>query len=76
MDNLQYLHQQMRHFLNLFDELEISADVLLNNQDLVILVLIYHVTKGRLYAKDVLEKQKINTLLKGKDGFLYQDSGV
>jgi len=63
-------------FTNLLSELEITAEEPLSNQALVTQVLLYHVAHGRLYAEDVLEKQKINTLLKGKEGFLYQYEGI
>lgn len=63
-------------FTNLLAELGISAGDLLANQALVTQVLLYHVAHGRLYAEDVLEKDRINTLIRGRDGFLYQDGGV
>jgi uncharacterized surface protein with fasciclin (FAS1) repeats len=39
-------------------------------------ILLYHVARGRLYAEDVLAKDRINTLRRGRDGFLMQDGGV
>ncbi len=46
------------------------------DQDFLTDVLLYHVAYGRLYAEDVLEKEQINTLRRGRDGFLMQDGGV
>ena len=63
-------------FVALLDELGLTADELLAQQDLVTQVLLYHVARGRLEATDVLGAERINTLIKGKDGFLYQDGGV
>jgi transforming growth factor-beta-induced protein len=63
-------------FVSLLDELDVSAEELLSDEDLVTKVLLYHVSRGRLYAEDVLEKDRINTLIRGRSGFLYQDSGV
>jgi uncharacterized surface protein with fasciclin (FAS1) repeats len=39
-------------------------------------VLLYHVAPGRRYSPDVLDSDRIRTLLKGKNGFLFQDGGV
>ena len=39
-------------------------------------ILAYHVVKGRRLAEDVLATDKLNTLLKGKGGFLAQSEGV
>ncbi|UCC89056.1 MAG: fasciclin domain-containing protein [Anaerolineales bacterium] len=39
-------------------------------------VLLYHVAPGRRDSSDVLDSDRIRTLLKGKDGFLFQDGGV
>jgi uncharacterized surface protein with fasciclin (FAS1) repeats len=36
-------------------------------------VLLYHVAKGRRYAEDVVESERLRTLYKG---FLFQDGGV
>jgi uncharacterized surface protein with fasciclin (FAS1) repeats len=46
------------------------------SQDVLTQILLYHVAHGRLYAADVLASEKINTLIKGRDGFLAQDGGV
>jgi uncharacterized surface protein with fasciclin (FAS1) repeats len=45
-------------------------------QDVLTQILLYHVAPGRRYAEDVVSSERIRTLLKGKDGFLMQDSGV
>jgi uncharacterized surface protein with fasciclin (FAS1) repeats len=45
-------------------------------QDVLTAVLLYHVAPGRRYSGDVLESDRIRTLLKGKDGFVMQDGGV
>ena len=63
-------------FVALLAELGLTADELLAQKDLVTQVLLYHVARGRLEAEDVLEKDRINTLIRGKDGFLFQDAGV
>jgi uncharacterized surface protein with fasciclin (FAS1) repeats len=63
-------------FVSLLGELGVSDEDLLGDEDLVTKVLLYHVARGRLYAEDVLEKDRINTLIWGRSGFLYQDSGV
>lgn len=63
-------------FVALLDELGLTADELLAQQELVTSVLLYHVARGRRVAVDVLDAERINTLIKGKDGFLYQDGGV
>lgn len=39
-------------------------------------VLLYHVAPGRRDSSDVLDSDRIRTLRKGKDGFLFQDGGV
>jgi uncharacterized surface protein with fasciclin (FAS1) repeats len=39
-------------------------------------ILLYHVAPGRRYAEDVVESERIRTLLKGKDGFLMQEGAV
>ena len=39
-------------------------------------ILLYHVVHGRLDAADVISSNKLNTLLRGKKGFIMQDSGV
>ncbi|MFP4142717.1 MAG: fasciclin domain-containing protein [Thermoplasmata archaeon] len=59
-----------------FEELEDLIAFLLDNPDYLKDVLVYHIAHGRLYAEDVLEKDQINTLRRGWDGFLMQDGGV
>jgi uncharacterized surface protein with fasciclin (FAS1) repeats len=49
---------------------------LLDNPDYLKDVLLYHIAHGRLYATAVLPKDRINTLIRGRNGFLMQDSGV
>jgi len=67
-------------FEDLAVELGLSVDelveFLLNNPDYLETVLRYHIANGRLYAEDVLLKDRINTVIKGKMGFLYQDSAI
>ena len=43
------------------------------DQDFLTDVLLYHVARGRLYAEDVLDKERIRTLQRG---FLLQDGGT
>ena len=38
-------------------------------------ILLYHVVHGRLDAEDVIASNRLNTLIKGKQGFLLQDGG-
>ncbi len=45
-------------------------------QPLLTEILLYHVVHGRLYAEDVLSMNMLNTLLKGKMGFVMQEAGV
>ena len=52
------------------------VDFLLANPAYLEDVLLYHIAHGRLYAEDVLPKERVNTLIRGKDGFLMQDGGV
>jgi uncharacterized surface protein with fasciclin (FAS1) repeats len=63
-------------FVALLAELGLTAEELLAQTELVTKVLLYHVARGRLYSEDVLEKDRINTLIKGRNGFLYQSEGV
>jgi uncharacterized surface protein with fasciclin (FAS1) repeats len=68
-------------FVALAEELEfVDVDALvsflLTNPDYLKDVLLYHIAHGRLYAEDVLPKDRVNTLIRGKNGFLTQDSGV
>ena len=60
-------------FVDLLGELDITAEDLLENQQLVTQVLLYHVVRGRIYSEDVLEKNIIRTL---QGGFLFQDGGT
>jgi uncharacterized surface protein with fasciclin (FAS1) repeats len=60
-------------FVALLDELDVSAEELLGNQELVTQVLLYHVARGRRYSDDVLASDRIRTLQRG---FLFQDGGV
>ena len=46
------------------------------DQETLTEILAYHVVKGRLLAEDVVAQDKLNTLLRGKNGFLGQDGGV
>jgi uncharacterized surface protein with fasciclin (FAS1) repeats len=46
------------------------------SQDVLTAILLYHVAPGRRYSEDVLASERIRTLLKGKNGFLFQDGGV
>jgi uncharacterized surface protein with fasciclin (FAS1) repeats len=45
-------------------------------QDVLTQILLYHVAPGRRYAEDVLDSDRIRTLYKGKEGFLFQEAGV
>jgi uncharacterized surface protein with fasciclin (FAS1) repeats len=45
-------------------------------QDVLTQILLYHVAPGRRYAEDVLDSDRIRTLYKGKEGFLFQEEGV
>jgi uncharacterized surface protein with fasciclin (FAS1) repeats len=61
-------------------ELDLSVtelvDFLLANPDYLEDVLLYHIAHGRLYAEDVLPKDRVNTLIRGRNGFVMQDGGV
>ncbi len=46
------------------------------DQDLLTTILLYHVVHGRLDAEEVLASDQLNTLLKGKSGFVEQAGGV
>jgi len=68
-------------FVALADELEfVDVDALVSfllaNPDYLEDVLLYHIAHGRLYAEDVLPKDRVNMLIRGKNGFLMQDGGV
>jgi uncharacterized surface protein with fasciclin (FAS1) repeats len=60
-------------FASLLEELGISAEDLLGNQELVTQVLLYHVAHGRRYSGDILASDRIRTL---ERGFLFQDGGI
>lgn len=60
-------------FVALLDELGVSAEDLLGNQDLLTQVLLYHVARGRRGSEAVLGSARIRTLQRG---FLYQEGGV
>jgi uncharacterized surface protein with fasciclin (FAS1) repeats len=60
-------------FLDLLDELGLTAEQLLAEKELVTEVLLYHVAPGRRNSKAVLGSSRINTL---QGGFLMQDGGV
>jgi uncharacterized surface protein with fasciclin (FAS1) repeats len=46
------------------------------DQETLTEILAYHVVKGRKLAEDVLAADKLNTLLRGKRGFIEQNGGV
>ena len=61
-----------------FGNLGLNADNVactLSSEDLTA-VLVYHVVKGRLLSGDVLASDKLNTILRGRDGFLGQSEAV
>lgn len=60
-------------FASLLEELGVSAEDLLGNQELVTQVLLYHVAHGRRFSGDILGSERIRTL---ERGFLLQDGGV
>jgi uncharacterized surface protein with fasciclin (FAS1) repeats len=60
-------------FVALLEELDISAEDLLGDQELVTAVLLYHVAHGRRAADDIVSSDRIRTLNRG---FLFQDGGV
>jgi transforming growth factor-beta-induced protein len=60
-------------FLATFAELGIDPAALLADQETLTKILLYHVTWGRLYAEEVLAKERIRMLW---GGFLLQDGGV
>jgi len=60
-------------FAATFAELGIDPADLLADQETLNKILLYHVTWGRLYADDVLAKDRIRMLW---GGFLLQDGGV
>ena len=60
-------------FVSMLDELGLTADQLLSNQDLVTQVLLYHVARGNRDSGEVLASSRIRTL---EGGFLFQSGGV
>jgi uncharacterized surface protein with fasciclin (FAS1) repeats len=60
-------------FVALLGELNLTAEQLLADQELVTQVLLYHVARGRRNANAVLGSSRIRTLQRG---FLYQENGV
>lgn len=60
-------------FAALLDELDVTAEELLSDQDTLTKVLGYHVALKRLDSKKVLASQKIKM---GYGGYLYQSGGV
>jgi uncharacterized surface protein with fasciclin (FAS1) repeats len=60
-------------FVSLLEELQVSAEDLLSDQELVTQVLLYHVAHGRRSSGDVLASDRIRTLQRG---FLFQDGGM
>jgi uncharacterized surface protein with fasciclin (FAS1) repeats len=60
-------------FIDLLDEIGMTAEQLLSNQELVTTVLLYHVARGNRDSADVIGSDRIRTLQRG---FLFQDGGV
>jgi len=60
-------------FAALLEELGMTAEELLSNQELVTTVLLYHVARGNRDSADVISSDRIRTLQRG---FLFQDGGV
>ncbi|HEX6035356.1 MAG TPA: fasciclin domain-containing protein [Anaerolineales bacterium] len=60
-------------FLDLLEELGITAEQLLSNKPLVSRVLRYHIIRDELDSTEVLAKQRIRTW---QGGWLFQDGGV
>lgn len=60
-------------FVALLGELNVTADQLLSNQELVTQVLYYHVLRGRRPSNAILGSKRLRTL---QGGFLYQQGGV
>lgn len=46
------------------------------DQDTLTFILLYHVVRGRLDAQEVIASEKLNTLVRGKNGFIMQDGGM
>jgi len=60
-------------FLDLLDELGVTAQELLSNRPLVSRVLRYHIIRDELDSTEVLAKERIRTW---QGGWLFQDGGV
>jgi uncharacterized surface protein with fasciclin (FAS1) repeats len=60
-------------FLDLLVELDMTAEELLADSELVTQVLLYHVLRGRRDSGDVLASDRLRTL---QGGFLFQEGGV
>ena len=60
-------------FVALLDELELEAEDVLGNEELLNAVLTYHVVPGMRMAEDVIASSRLRTL---NGGFLFQDGGV
>jgi uncharacterized surface protein with fasciclin (FAS1) repeats len=60
-------------FVELLDELNLTPEELLGNQELVSQVLLYHVLNGRRDAADILDSQRLRTR---QGGVLFQDGGM
>ncbi len=67
-------------FEALADDLDMTVEelirFLLDNPKYLEDVLLYHIAHGRLYAGSVVRMRRINTLRRGRDGFLMQDETV
>ncbi|MFW6041247.1 MAG: fasciclin domain-containing protein [Thermoplasmatota archaeon] len=59
-----------------FEEVDELVAFLLENPNYLKNVLKYHITHGRLYAEDVVIKDQLNTLIRGRNGFLEVDETV
>jgi uncharacterized surface protein with fasciclin (FAS1) repeats len=60
-------------FVALLGELNLTAEQLLGNKELVTQVLLYHVLNGRRDSADILASDRLRTLQRG---FLFQEAGV
>jgi uncharacterized surface protein with fasciclin (FAS1) repeats len=60
-------------FVALLDEIGLTAEELLGNQELLTTVLLYHVAQGNRDASSVISSYRIRTL---QGGILYQSGGV
>ena len=63
-----------------FAELGLTADNIgdpeVIDTETLTTVLVYHVVKGRLLADDVIAADKLNTLIRGRSGFVEQSAGT